>query len=173
MWSEVLKGGTGELKPRLLLVKRQGCGSNSKVLIRQSNSGVSAQRWDRSVVDCIVLKRKWLYSSLVSNQGSIRIRRYLLQYYKQTVVNVLIDASSGVDGVPSCHCPLMRSHTPGSTYRDRLSPPRWTYQVPTQGRSYSWLQIGWHRISRLFLKLFFNKPEFCPRDLRLVPNNKC
>jgi len=42
--SGVLKEGTGELKPRLLLVKHQGCGSNSEVLIRPSNSGVSAQR---------------------------------------------------------------------------------------------------------------------------------
>jgi len=51
---------------------------------------------------------------------------------------------------------------------------RWLHNIHIQHMDIYWysrLQIGWHRISRLFLKLF-NEPEFCPCDLRLVPNSK-
>jgi len=36
--------------------------------------------------------------------------------------------------------------------------------------TYRWLQIGWHRILRLLVKLF-NEPKFCPWGLWLVPRN--
>ena len=39
--------GEGKLFPSLLFVKCQGCGSNYKVLIRPSNSDVSAKLWKR------------------------------------------------------------------------------------------------------------------------------
>jgi len=46
----------------------------------------------------------------------------------------------------------------------------WFLSPPTFLPSWCVFEIGWHRILRLFLKLF-NIPDFCPWDLWIVSSN--